>query len=87
MGTTRNDQSDVDSKKDQTASGSAIYLLGTIADTTWRMFIPTIGLALIGDFFDRQYDTKPWLMLVCAIIGAGVAAFLVKRQLTKGTKT
>lgn len=87
MGTTRNDQSDVDSKKGQTSSGSATYLLGTIADTTWRMFIPTIGLALIGDFFDRQYDTKPWLMLVCATIGAGIAAFLVKRQLTKGTKT
>lgn len=87
MGTTRNNKSDVDSKKDQQPSGSAVYLLGTIADTTWRMFIPTIGLALVGDFFDRQYGTKPWLMLACAVVGAVIATFLVKRQLTKGAKT
>ena len=87
MGTTRNDKSDADSKNDNLSKGSALYLLGTIADTTWRMFVPTIGLALVGDILDRQYDTKPWLMLAGAITGTVIAAWLVKRQLAKGPKT
>lgn len=59
-------------------------LLLDMADTTWRMFIPTIGLLLIGRRLDVRYDTKPWLMLAGALVGGLIAAWLVKRQLAGG---
>jgi F0F1-type ATP synthase assembly protein I len=55
-----------------------------MADTTWRMFVPTIGLLLVGRWCDAQFHTKPWLMLAGAAVGGVIAALLVKRQLNKG---
>lgn len=52
-----------------------------MADTTWRMFMPTIGLLMVGRYLDRQFGTKPWLMLAGAVLGAMIAAMLIKRQL------
>lgn len=52
-----------------------------MADTTWRMFVPTIGLLLVGRHFDVQYGTKPWLMLAGAVLGSLVAAMLIRNQL------
>ena len=66
--------------------GSALYLIATMADTTWRMFVPTVGLLLIGNWLDGKYHTKPWLLLIGAMIGAGIATYLVKRQLQRGRK-
>lgn len=86
MGTKRNDKSSADKQSAQPRN-DALYLIGAMADTTWRMFVPTIGLAVIGDALDRQNGTKPWLLLLGAAIGAAIATFLVKRQLTKGNKT
>ncbi|MGB4762579.1 MAG: AtpZ/AtpI family protein [Candidatus Saccharimonas sp.] len=63
---------------------SALYLIATMADTTWRMFVPTIVLILVGDWLDRQQGTKPWLMLAGAIVGAIIATYLIKRQLQRG---
>ena len=63
---------------------SSPHILTTMADTTWRMFVPTIGLLLVGRWLDRQWNTHPWLMLVGATIGACIAALLIKRQLTRG---
>ena len=60
---------------------AAMLLLGTIADTTWRMFIPIIGLLLIGDWLDRTYGTKPWLMLIGAAAGIGISWYLIRKQL------
>lgn len=64
-------------------SSTVVLLLGTIGDTTWRMFVPTIGFALIGRYFDDQFTLAPWLMLLGAVIGAGVSAYLVRQQLRK----
>ena len=82
MGTTRNDDgSEVPAER---RSSDALYLIGTMADTTWRMFVPTIGLAFLGNLLDRQMQMKPWLMLLGFTIGACIAGLLIKRQLAKG---
>lgn len=61
-----------------------LVLLRDMADTTWRMFVPIVGLLLIGRFADSAWGTKPFLMLTGALIGAGIAWALVKAQLRKG---
>ena len=63
-----------------------LYLITSMADTTWRMFVPTIGLLLVGNALDEYFRTKPWLLLVGAGLGACIAAWLVKQQLNKGKK-
>ncbi|MGK2896797.1 MAG: AtpZ/AtpI family protein, partial [Candidatus Saccharimonadales bacterium] len=47
------------------------------------MFVPTIGLALIGDFFDSMLSSRPWLMLVGTALGAAVEYWLIWHQLKK----
>lgn len=63
---------------------SVLYLLGSMADTTWRLFVPILSLLLVGDYLDKQWHTKPWLMLLGSALGASIAALLIKRQLQKG---
>ena len=65
---------------------SALYLIATMADTTWRMFVPTVGLLVCGNWIDGIYNTRPWFMLLGAIVGAGIATYLIKRQLERGKK-
>lgn len=72
-------------KPDKPQSDS-MYLIVSMADTTWRMFVPTIGLLLIGNTLDEAWGTKPWLLLAGVAIGGGIAALLVKQQLAKGKK-
>ena len=64
-------------------SGS-LYLITSMADTTWRMFVPTIGLLLVGNAFDEHFSTQPWLMLVGVSVGGVIASVLIKKQLVKG---
>ena len=61
-------------------------ILATIGDTTWRMFVPTIGFTLLGVWLDGSFDTKPWLMFGGIIIGFLGAFLLVKKQID-GLKT
>lgn len=63
---------------------TVILLLTTIGDTTWRMFIPIIGLAIAGVALDVRLYTKPWLTVLGIIIGVIIASVLVLRQLRKG---
>ena len=62
-----------------------MYLILSMMDTTWRMFVPTIGLLLVGGALDEQYHTKPWLMLVGVALGGAIATYLVKKQLRSGS--
>ncbi len=72
-------------KQDVTAHGSnpdsLFVVFATLGDTTWRMFVPIIGLLLVGRWLDGMYGTKPWLLFVGAAVGSLIAAYLVKRQL------
>jgi hypothetical protein len=65
---------------------TVILLLATIGDTTWRMFIPTIGMTLLGLFIDKWLHTTPWVMVVSMTIGIGITALLVKDQLKRVKK-
>ena len=63
-------------------------LLMTIGDTTWRMFVPSIGFTLLGVWADTRIltftgesATKPWFMVAGIIIGCLGAVLLVKKQL------
>lgn len=75
-------------KKDDSIGGSvpgsrdtAVSLLTTMADTTWRMFVPSVGLTLLGVWLDSELDTKPWLMVAGIVLGCSAAFLLVKKQL------
>lgn len=61
----------------------AVVLMGTFIDTTWRMFLPTIGLMLIGMWIDNMLGTKYIFMILLFISGCLLAALLVRKQLKK----
>lgn len=62
---------------------AVVLLLGDIADTSWRMFIPALSGIVGGYFADKTLGTKPWLFALGAILGCIVAGLLIKRQLEK----
>lgn len=55
----------------------------TIADTTWRMFVPSVGGTLLGVWLDATFQTGPWLLFAGCILGLIVAVWAVKAQLKK----
>lgn len=55
-------------------------ILTSIGDTTWRMFVPSIGFTLLGVWLDGQLSTKPWLMIIGIGVGCLLAFLLVYRQ-------
>lgn len=60
-----------------------LAFVATIADTTWRMFVPSVGFTLLGVWADAEWNTKPWLMAVGIVIGAVSAYLLVSRQIAR----
>lgn len=59
---------------------TALLLLADIADTTWRMFFPTLSLMALGMWADTIYKTEPLLTLTGLAIGILIAALLMKKQ-------
>ncbi len=64
-----------------TEVAAARVILGTIGDTTWRMFVPSIGCTLLGVWLDSVFGLKPWLMFAGVILGFVGAYLLVNKQL------
>lgn len=62
---------------------TVLLLLGDIADTTWRMFVPTLGFGALGFWADVSWDTGPWLAIGGVLLGSLAAAGLIKQQLDK----
>lgn len=60
---------------------TVLLLLGTVADTTLRLFVPTIGGTALGLFIDNQFPTKPWATIIGVIVGTTIAISLVYIQL------
>ncbi|HYG84009.1 MAG TPA: AtpZ/AtpI family protein [Verrucomicrobiae bacterium] len=60
---------------------TVILLIGTLVDTTLRLFIPVIAGLLIGLWIDHQTNTKPALTIVGVLIGVVVAALLIYAQI------
>lgn len=65
---------------------TVILLLMTMADTTWRMFLPIIGLTIIGLLADKWLHSTPWIMIIAMAIGIALAALLVRQQLQRVKK-
>lgn len=61
----------------------SLVLIASMADTTWRMFVPTIPLIVLGNWLDGQWHTKPWLLLAGAVVGGAIAAGLIRAQLRR----
>lgn len=77
-----------DTNKLDTAEGgkkldNTFVILGTLADTTWRMFVPSVGFTLLGVWLDGMWGTKPWLMTAGIAMGIAGASALVMQQLKR----
>jgi F0F1-type ATP synthase assembly protein I len=66
------------------SQGMAFSMLWSIADTTWRMFTPAAIFVSAGLVGDIRFHTRPWLTIVGAIAGLGMAIMLVRSQLRGG---
>ena len=64
---------------------AAVLLFMVAADTTWRMFVPTLGGTFIGLWLDKTLDTEPWFAIGGLLIGIIVTAFLVRDQYRKAS--
>lgn len=64
---------------------TVILLLKSIGDTTWRMFVPTIGGTLLGVWLDSVLGTAPWLVVAGIVAGVVVTALLIVDQFKKLT--
>jgi len=60
---------------------AATIMMQTIIGTTWRMFVPSIGLMLVGLWADLVLHTKPWLMVTGIIVGLATSALLIYQQI------
>ena len=62
---------------------AATLLTKTMIGTTWRMFLPTVGLTLLGLWLDDRTGLKHKLTLMGIAIGVIVATVLVFLQIAK----
>ncbi|MFZ1361144.1 MAG: AtpZ/AtpI family protein [Candidatus Saccharimonadales bacterium] len=72
-----------DDKPTPPEQSAVILLLRDLGDTTWRMFVPTVGLLLLGVYVDSNFGTKPLGLIAGIVLGSLVAGFLIKKQLQK----
>jgi hypothetical protein len=66
-----------------TGKSPASVLILSIADTTWRMFIPVIGCLLLGRLADNYWHTKPLGMIIGIVLGCVITGLLIKRLFEK----
>lgn len=61
----------------------ALLVLGTVADTTWRLFIPSIGGTLLGLWVDKSMEKTPLFTVIGILLGTSIAIWLVYIQIKK----
>jgi hypothetical protein len=71
------------SANDTGDSGAMMILARTMIGTMWRMFLPTIGLTLLGLWLDNVSGMKIRWLLAGIISGAIISAILVALQIAK----
>lgn len=62
------------------SSGTTLLIFGTIADTTWRLFVPVLGLLVCGMWLDGKTDKKPLFALIGVLLGFLIAVGLIYQQ-------
>lgn len=60
---------------------NATSMLLMIADTSARLFVPSIGGTVLGLWADHSFNTTPWLTVTGVVLGAATAFLLVYTQL------
>lgn len=65
------------------SSSAVLLLLKTVADTTLRLFVPSVGGTVIGLIIDNVYGTKPWGTVIGVTGGTLLAFGLVYMQVKK----
>lgn len=71
------------SANDTGNSGAMMILARTMIGTMWRMFLPTIGLTLLGLWLDNVSGMKMRWLLDGIISGAIISVILVALQIAK----
>lgn len=71
------------SANDAGNSGAMMILARTMIGTMWRMFLPTIGLTLLGLWLDNVSGMKMRWLLAGIISGAIISMVLVALQIAK----
>ena len=67
----------------QPDKSAALILFMIAADTTWRMFVPTLGGTLLGLWLDKMFNAEPWYSIGGLAIGIIITAFLIRQQYKK----
>ena len=71
------------SANDTDNSGAMMILARTMIGTMWRMFLPTIGLTLLGLWLDNVSGMKLRWIIAGIISGAIISVILVVLQIAK----
>ena len=71
------------SANDTGDSGAMMILARTMIGTMWRMFLPAIGLTLLGLWLDNVSGMKMRWLLAGIISGAIISVILVALQIAK----
>lgn len=71
------------SANDTGDSGAMVILARTMIGTMWRMFLPTIGLTLLGLWLDNVSGMKMRWLLAGIVSGAIISVILVALQIAK----
>ena len=71
------------SANDTGDSGAMMILARTMIGTMWQMFLPTIGLTLLGLWLDNVSGMKMRWLLAGIISGAIISVILVVLQIAK----
>lgn len=70
------------SSHDATEPAFLVLSVGAqLLDTTWRLAVPVLLLAIGGIAIDKRFGTKPWVTVVLALVGFGIGGWLVKKQI------
>lgn len=59
-------------------------------ETAWELgytiAVPIVGLALLGRWADKSFDTAPWLLITGIALSVFISSFLVYRKVSKVLK-
>jgi hypothetical protein len=64
-----------------TMTKAAILLFATVADTTWRAFVPKIGGTILGIMLDNTFHTAPLLTTILIVVGFALSVLLIVLQI------
>lgn len=61
----------------------SLYLFGEIG---FSVSIPLVGLALLGRYLDKIFNTNPYLFITGIIIATVIVYFFLKKNINKYSK-